>query len=153
MWVIVRFKKRRFYSSFTLKQTGWKLLGDHRIRIHGRVFKFVLTRPIEGLVKTVTIKRDRVGDLWLCFSVITDEEPPRHEEVTHPVGVDFGLKQFLTLSTGQVIDSPQFFKQGQKEIVRLNRQLSRKPRGSKNRRKARIRLAKAHRSIANERRD
>ena len=57
------FKRRTKYSSFTLTQAGWKYLGDHRMRIGKRTFKFVLSREVTGTIKTVTIKRDRCGDL------------------------------------------------------------------------------------------
>ncbi|MCL5996432.1 MAG: transposase, partial [Chloroflexi bacterium] len=56
------FRKVRKYRSFTLKQAGWKLVADNIIQIDGRTHKFSLSRPIEGQIKTVTIKRDAVGD-------------------------------------------------------------------------------------------
>ena len=71
------FKKVKKYKSFTLKQAGWKLLGGNRIRIQGRVYKFIKSREIEGCIKTVTVKRDAVGDLWLCFSVRLETYPSR----------------------------------------------------------------------------
>ena len=108
------FKKRTKYPSFTLTQTGWKLSDgqagpgsaqSNRLRIGTHTFKFVLSRPIEGEVKTVTIKRDRCGDLWVCFSVVEDVQPsmPRTGSA---VGVDFGLKEFLVLSDGERVESP-----------------------------------------------
>ena len=69
------------------------------------------------------------------------------------VGVDFGLKQFLTCSDGQTIESPQHLRASLREMARLGRDLSRKKTGSNNRRKARIRLAKLHRRIEDQRRD
>ena len=148
------FKKRSKYSSFTLTQAGWKYEGYNRFRIGKRTFKFVLSREITGTIKTVTIKRDRVGDLWLCLSVQEEDSyPTPDEEVTRPVGMDFGLKTFLTLSDGSEIESPQFFREGQKEIGRLNRRLSRKRKGSRHWYAAKRRLARAHRHIAWKRRD
>ena len=79
--------------------------------------------------------------------------PSPHEEVTRPVGMDFGLKTFLTLSDGSDLKSPQFFREGQKEIDRLNRRLSRKRKGSRHWYAAKRRLAGAHRRIAWKRRD
>ena len=67
--------------------------------------------------------------------------------------MDFGLKDFLTLSTGERIDSPQYLKRSLKEMSRLQRSLSRKQRGSNHRRQARRRVAKLHRKIADQRRD
>jgi putative transposase len=67
--------------------------------------------------------------------------------------LDFGLKQFLTTSDGKIIESPLFFKQSIKEIRKLHKILSRKKKGSNNRKKALITLAKAYKKIANRRRD
>jgi putative transposase len=65
-------KKVKQYSSFTLKQAGWKYEGGNRIVIQGTTYKFSLSRPVEGDTKTVTVKRDSLGQLWLCLSVVTD---------------------------------------------------------------------------------
>lgn len=69
------------------------------------------------------------------------------------VGLDFGLKQFLTTSDGRVIEAPLFFKQGIKKIRKLHRILSHKKRGSNNYNKALISLVKAYEQITNHRRD
>ena len=148
-----RFKKVKKYKSFTLKQAGWKLLGGNRIRLNGRNYKFVLSRASNGTIKTVTVKRDNAGRLFVCLSVI--------EEVTLPVeastgkigGFDFGLKTFLTNDKGGAYQSPEFLKANLSEIARLNRQLSRKQKGANNRKKTKRQLTLAHDSVANERRD
>lgn len=146
------FKKRTKYPSFTLTQTGWKYLGENRLRIGKHNFKFCFSRPIQGEIKTVTIKRDRCGDLWVCFSVVENAQPSM-PQTGSAVGMDFGLKQFLTLSDGQTIEAPQHLRASLKEMARLQRGLSRKKKGSMGRRKARLRVAKLHRRIANQRRD
>jgi len=147
-----RFKKVKKYPSFTLKQAGWKLLDGNRIRILGRVYKFVKSREIDGKIKTVTIKRDSLGRLWLCFSLVIDVVIP--QATTGKIGgFDFGLKTFLTNDEGRELESPQFFKQSQRKIAGLNRELSRKVKGSNNRKRAKYRLAKAHEDVANKRRD
>ena len=147
-----RFKKVKKYPSFTLKQAGWKLLGGNRIRVLGRDYKFVKSREIDGAIKTVTIKRDAMGRLWLCFSLVRKVVGPE-ASTGKSGGFDFGLKTFLTNDEGQAVVSPQFFKQSQRKIAALNRDLSRKQDGSNNRKRAKYRLAKAHDDIANKRRD
>jgi putative transposase len=147
-----RLKKVKKYSSFTLKQAGWKYEGGNRIVIHGATYPFSLSRPVEGTIKTVTIKRDDLAQLWVCFSVVT-ELPVVEASAGKIGGFDFGLKAFLTDHTGKEYHSPQFLKSELDEIARLNRELVRKQRGSNNRRKAKWRLAKAHQRIANKRRD
>lgn len=146
------FCKRKKYKSFTLKQAGWKLLGSNRIRIGSTVFKFFKSRNIVGDIKTVTVKRDNVGDLYVCFSVELDD-PEVLAISGKSVGLDFGMKTFLTLSDGTSVKSPLFFNEYQNDIRRLNRELSRKVKGSKNRKQARINLARLHRDIAEKRKD
>ena len=147
-----RFKRVKKYKSFTLKQAGWKLLGDNRIRIQGRVYRFIKSREIDGCIKTVTVKRDAVGDLWLCFSVRLERSLP---EVTpsHAAGFDFGLKTFLTVSDGMKIESPQFLRQNLKDLAAAQRSLSGKVRGSRNWREAKRKVARIQRRMADSRRD
>jgi putative transposase len=148
-----RFKKVKKYKSFTLKQAGWKLLGGNRIRLNGRNYKFVLSRPLGGNIKTVTVKRDNAGRLFVCLSVIEEVNLPVEVSTGKIGGFDFGLKTFLTDDEGSAYQSPEFLKANLSEIGRLNRQLSRKQKGSNNRQKAKRQLALAHDSVANERRD
>jgi putative transposase len=148
-----RFKKVKRYSSFTLKQAGWKYEGGNRVVIHGTPYKFGLSRPVAGEIKTVTVKRDPLGQLWVCFSVVMEIEMPERASTGNSGGLDFGLRTFLTDHAGHAYHSPQFLKAELNEIARLNRSLSRKQRGSRNWQKARRRLAKAHARIAHKRRD
>lgn len=147
------FKKSRKYSSFTLKQCGWKLLSDNRIRIGRYNYKFVKSREIEGVIKTVTIKRDRLGRLWVCFSTLDENFAPSKPVTSNVGGFDFGLKTFLTVDDGSRIESPQFFKQSSSELAKANRNLATKRKGSSNRRKAKRQLSKVHERIVNRRRD
>lgn len=147
------FKKAKKYTSFTLKQVaGFKFLGGNRLKIDKRVYKFSKSREIEGTIKTLTVKRDKTGDLWI--TVVTDNNGSSLIPTTGNIaGFDFGLKTFLTSSDGEQIKSPQFLKQAANEIAKLQRILSRKVKGSNNWHRARIALAKAHRTVANKRRD
>lgn len=147
------FKKVKKYKSFTLKQAGYKFLGGNRVKIGNRVFQFFKSREMEGRIKTVTIKRTPLGEMFLV--VVTDyvEEPQAKLMTGKIAGFDFGLKAFLTCSKGFKIESPQFFKQAIKAIKKANRELSRKLKGSNNREQARLHLARVHEDIRNRRRD
>jgi putative transposase len=146
------FKKVRRYHSFTLKQSGYKLSSDNTIVIMGQKYKFFKSREIVGKIKILTIKRDALGDFWLYF--VTDENiRPVEARSGKSVGLDFGLKTFLTKSDGKKLESPLFMRQASGKIKRLSQKLSTKKRGSKNRTKARLNLAREHRRIANQRRD
>jgi len=146
------FKKVKKYKSYTLKQAGYKLYSDNRIQIAGKQYNYHKSRDIEGTVKTVTVKRDSLGDIYIYIvsEMSENEVLPR---TGNSVGFDFGLKTFLKSSDNNDIVSPEFFKQGQKKIKKLNRQLSKKKKGSNNRKKAKRKLAKAHKRIADKRTD
>ncbi|HEY9767635.1 MAG TPA: hypothetical protein V6C71_03895 [Coleofasciculaceae cyanobacterium] len=64
------FRKRIKYKSFTLKQAGYKFLDGNRLKINKRIYKFWKSREIEGNIKTVTVKRNPLGELFLF--VVTD---------------------------------------------------------------------------------
>ena len=142
------FRKIAKAKSFTLTQAGWKLLGGNRLRIGTTVYKFAKSREIEGTIKTVTIKRDALGDLYVYFSCVVVPEPIVRVMTGKSAGFDFGLTTYLTGNNGMEYHAPQPFKQGLKTIAKANRELSRKCKGSHNRRKAQRHLARAHRRVA-----
>jgi putative transposase len=146
------FRKVRRYRSFTLKQAGYKLLSGNRVVIMGHEYKYFKSREIGGKIKTLTVKRDALGDFWLYF--VTDEDiEPIETRSGKSVGLDFGLKTFLTTSDGEKIESPFFMRRAAGRIKELSRKLSTKKRGSRNRTKAMFNLARAHRRVANQRKD
>lgn len=142
------FKKVKKYKSFTLKQAGYKLLGGNRISISGQEYKFHKSRNIDGAIKTVTVKRDLLGDLYIYF-VCEQEEKQVLARTGKSVGYDFGLKTFLKASDGLDEESPLFFRQNASLIKKANRKLSRKKKGSSNRKRARMELARLHKKVAN----
>ncbi len=152
-WGRPRFKPRRKYKSFTLLQAGWKLLPGNRIRTGKRIYSYFKSRDIQGNPKRCTIKRDAIGDIYI--TILTDyEEPDLNRLTTGKIaGFDFGLKRFLTGSNGHDIESPQFFKRSLNAIKRANGKHSTKRKGSKNRERTRLDLARKHRKIANQRED
>jgi putative transposase len=138
-------------KSYTLLQAGYKIDGNH-ITLQGRRYGFYKSQELKGKVKRLTIKRDWCGDIW--FIVLTDwndaQEMPR---TGRAAGYDFGLKTFLTRHDGARIESPQFFKTHKNRLAKLQKRLARKVKGSNNRRKARLAVAKMHRRIENMRSD
>ena len=100
-----KFKKVRKYKSFTLKQSGWKLDENNRtITINGQSYKYFQSRRISGRVKTVTVKRDNLGDIYVFL--VTDGKDLEVETRTgQRVGFDFGLKKFLTASDERIRDT------------------------------------------------
>lgn len=147
------FKKVRRYKSFTLKQAGYKFLSGNRVKIGERIYQYWNSREIEGKVKTLTIKRTPLGELFMVVVVETEPEPETKFETSRIAGFDFGLKTFLTCSEGFSIESPQFFKQSLAAIQKASRHHSRKCKGSHGREKARLNLVRRHEDIANRRGD
>ena len=147
------FRSRYKYKSFTLKTSGWKYIGDNRIKIGHHTYKFANSREHLGKPKTLTVKKDQVGD-WFITIVARGKMPSKIKPKTgKSAGFDFGCTTFLTVSDGSEIKSPLFFKQSRKEIAKASRSVSRKVKGSNNRRKAKKTLARVHRQVANRRDD
>jgi putative transposase len=147
------FKKVKKYKSFTLKQAGYKFLSGNRVKIGNRVYQFWKSREIEGTVKTLTIKRTPLGELFMV--VVVDNCPESEAEFTtgRIAGFDFGLKTFLTCSDGTLIESPQFFKQSLNAIRKASKQHSKKLKSSANRERARKHLVRKYQDISCRRRD
>jgi putative transposase len=155
------FKKVRKYKSFTLKQAGYKFLEGNRVKIGNRVYQYWNSREIEGTVKTLTIKRTPLGELFMVVVVDSAERSRTFAvceleikfETGRIAGFDFGLKTFLTCSDGTQIESPQFLKQLMNGIQKASRQHSKKRKGSANRERARLNLVRKHEDVVNRRSD
>ena len=146
------FKKRSRYSSFTLKQAGYAFHADNKVTIMGREYKYCKSRPVEGTIKTLTVKRNALGEIYLIV-VIRQECNDILPRAGKAVGMDFGLKHFLNLDDGSAIDSPQWYKASLKELRAAHRAVSRCQKGSRNRRRAIRDLERIYQRISNRRRD
>lgn len=145
------FKKVSKYKSFTLSQAGYKYTGeDNSIIIRKQKYRFFKSREIRGKIKQLTVKRDTLGDIYIYF-ICENEDNEVLARTGKSVGFDFGLKTFLTASDGKDIKAPLFFRQNANAIKMANRNLSRKAKGSNNRKKAKIALARLHKKVANQR--
>ena len=146
------FRKRIKYKSFTLKQAGYKLLENNQLKIGKRIYKFWKSRNIEGNIKTVTIKRNPLGEVFIF--VVTDHIDSQIIAMTgKSAGFDFGCKMFLTCSDSTEIQSPLFLKHFIKKLKVASRQHSRKKKGSQGREKARKNLVRIHEKVVNCRTD
>ena len=97
--------------------------------------KILLHRPIEGTIKTLTIRRSTTGKWYACFSVEYDPSPLPQKETA--VGIDVGLESFATLSNGEKIENPWFFRTEEKALAKAQRRLSKAEKGTPERKKAR----------------
>lgn len=147
-----RFKNVQAYNSFTLKQTGWCLDGKYLTIKNVGTFKLRLHRPIEGKIKTVTVRLAATGEWFACFSCDDVPEKPL-PKTGKAVGIDLGLNYFAVDSDEKAWENPRYLRNKERYLKRIQRALSRKQKGGKNRAKTRTKLAKAHQKVANQRRD
>src|SRR5256884_4984966 len=141
-----RFRGRERYDSFTFPQSGFSLTHDERVTLSkiGRV-KMVYHRPIKGKVKTCTVQRSSTGKWSVSFSVECESE--RLDPIATQVGIDVGLRTFATLSTGEEIANPRFFRKEEPALAKVQRKHAKKPKGSPERRKHRKVVARVHERI------
>jgi putative transposase len=109
------------------------------------------SRPLPSEPSSVTIVKDSAGRYFASFVVETG--PGTLPEADAVVGIDLGLKHFAVLSDGRKITAPRFLRRAEKLLKRRQRDLSRKAKGSKNRDKVRVKVARAHARVADARRD
>lgn len=149
------FKKVRKYKSFTLKQAGWKFDEENGIiYIAKQKYRYFKSRNVEGRIKTVTVKRDALGDIYIyfCCQVEDCEIEPRTGK---SVGFDFGFKGKMLVAPDKKDDiaAPEFFNKSSKAIREACRRLSHRKTRSNNRKKYRLALARLYKKLANQRRD
>ncbi len=148
-----RFKGYGRYDSLTYKQLGFGIkdgklhlakIGDIKIKLH---------RPIEGKIKTCTIRRMPTGKWFACLSVEIEDAPLPPWKDGSVVGIDVGLASFATLSNGEKIDNPRFFRKEEKALAKAQRKRDKLPKGSSLRRKASKVVTRIHERITNRRTD
>ncbi len=145
-----RFRGKGRYASITFPQVpvGCKLdVEARRVRLHGvGQVKIILHRPLEGTPKTATISRSGTGKWYVCFSCECAEPSPL-PDTGQQVGIDVGLKTFATLSTGQEIANPRFFRAEERAFAKAQRRLSKVENGAPERAKRRKVVARVHERI------
>jgi putative transposase len=146
-----RFRGRGWYDSFTYPQKGFKLdsgklylskIGEIKIKLH---------RQIEGKIKRLTIRRAATGKWFACFSVELEDLPKPPWKDGSIVGIDVGLTSFATLSNGEKIANPRFFRDEESELARVQRKLSKAAKGTPERKAALNVVERVHERIANKR--
>jgi len=146
-----RFRRANRYNSITYPQHGFRLEGGTLKLSKIGTLKIIQHRPLEGRVKTLTVKRYPSGKWYACFSCEVDTKPI--PDRLPAVGVDLGLNSLVALSDGTLIEAPQSYRNAESRLRRAQRSLSRKKRGSRNREKTRLRVASVCEKVTNQRRD
>jgi putative transposase len=145
-----RFKNKIRYNSFTTGE-GFKIKGDKLTLSKIGSVRLRLSRPIEGKIKTCTIKKQIDG--WFVIFTVEESSSLYIPKTGANVGIDVGIESFATLSTGEVVENPQYLRKAERELKITQRKVSKKKRGGSNRKKAVRILARKYLKVANQRRD
>ncbi|MBP0021867.1 MAG: transposase [Cyanobacteria bacterium SBLK] len=153
-----KFKKRG--HSVEYKTSGWKLSEDHKKLtltdgFKAGQFKLIGTRDL-NFYTLKQIKRVRIvrrADGYYAQFVIKVDRKEQHETTGKSLGIDVGLESFYTDSEGNQIKNPRYLRKSEKALKHAQKQVSRKKKGSKNRRKAINKLARKHLKVHRQRKD
>jgi putative transposase len=155
-------KFQRDNRSVEYKATGWKLdpdgrhitfidgSGIGRLRLVGNAKQQIETFPLKQIKRVRIVHR---ADGYYCQFAVQIERKIEHIPTGKEIGIDLGLKAFLTDSEGNTVENPRYLRKAEKRVKRLQRRLSRSKKKSANRKKARQRLAKAHLKVQRQRED
>lgn len=159
-----RFKSKKFdRDSFEIPQHFQIDFKESKIKIpkfsRNNGIKLKISRRVKkGKIGTATISRNSSNQYFVSFIVHTKDEPKKMIDeslvsLNNSLGIDFGLKTFMTFSNGQIVENPEYFKSMLDKLAYEQRKLSKKRKGSRNKEKQRIKVAKIHQKIANQRQD
>lgn len=153
------FKKKEHKGSYhntSMPSTPYRLFKDNKIFIP--VIKWVKFRNYKNLdlskikkIRNLTIKRTNTGKYFVC--VCCDVEISEYEHTGNCVGLDLGVKDLIITSDGEKFENKHLLKNSEKRIKHLQKVFSKKSKGSKNREKARLKLATAYEKLGNKRKD
>lgn len=155
------FSKRAKYPKFKFKHGKQSIqLTTNGFRIKdGKLFiakskeplEFAQSQPLPAKVTSITVSKDKAGRYFISFQ--GEDEKVILPSTDKTIGIDLGLTHFIATSDGEKVESPKVFRKNEAKLVRYQQKLSRKKKGSKNRDKARIKVAKIHAKIADTRKD
>ena len=159
---VKRGEKHKGFPRFKSRKTDTpRFRIPQRVELHAEsvavpkigMIRAVIHRPLEGVTKGATFKREPDGHWYVCI-VAEQQIAPRTDRPVHThVGVDVGLKSLAVYSTGETIPNPRWYRTQSRKLRRAQQALSRKVKGSHNRGKARVVVARLHQKIRNQRSD
>lgn len=144
------FKKKSNKQSFRMANTSFKIIGNKlQLQKIGKI-KMVIDRELpEGKLMSVTVSKNPCGQYFASITIETNiENKPKTDK---EVGIDLGIKAFATQSDGIEIGNPKFLNKSQVKLRRMQQYLSRKQKGSNRRNKCRLKIARIHQRITNQR--
>ena len=146
-------KKNYYYSYTTNNQGGNIYVSDKYIKLPKiGLVKVKKHRDFEGIIKSVTVSKTPSEKYYV--SVLVDcKEQEKLSKSNNKIGIDLGIKEFCITSDGEMIENPKYLRKSEKRLRKLQKDLSRCQNGSKNREKYRVKVAKQHEKITNQRKD
>ena len=147
-----KFKKKGFCTDSLHFPQGF-ILNANKLHIPKvkNVIKVKLHREIKGNIRSIILTKNKANQFYI--SVLTDYEPTPKPKLKKEIGLDVGLKDFVITSDGKKYKMPHFTNNGASKLKKLQKRLSKKAKGSANREKARLKVAKHQLHIANQRKD
>ena len=149
------FKKKSNTQSFQVPQhfsINENAIGNKKLTIPKMApIKLVLHREMEGKAKSITISRNPAGQYFA--SVLCEVADPNPEFIGNEIGIDLGLTSFLITSNSEKVNPGNHYRKAEKKLAKLQRRLAKKKKGSKNKEKTRIKVARHHQKTANQRAD
>ena len=146
-------KKTNYHSYTTNNQKGTVYIDKGYIKIPKlkTMIKIKYHREFKGLIKSTTLSKTPSNKYFI--SILVDTENIKLPKSNKKIGVDVGLKEFAICSNGYRVSNPKYLRKAEKRLAKLQKDLSRKQKGSNNRNKARLKVAKLHEKITNQRKD
>ena len=146
-------KKNNRPSFTTNNQKGTIYIENGYIKIPKlkSMIKIKQHREFEGLIKSCTVSQTPSGKYFI--SILAETQIKKLETIDKKVGIDLGIKDFAITSDGDVFSNPKWLRKSEKRLAKLQKDLARKEKGSKNRNKSRIKVAKLYEKITNQRKD
>lgn len=158
------FKEHTGYPKFKSKKTHRYSYKSKCVNGNIRYCNKYIKLPKLGMVKTksklvpqgrilnATVSQEPSGKYYVSLCC-TDVDIKSLENTGNSIGIDLGIKEFAITSDGEMIENPKYLKKSLDKLAKLQRELSRKSKGGSNRNKARIKVARQHEKIANQRKD
>ncbi|CAB1245553.1 transposase [Clostridiaceae bacterium BL-3] len=146
-------KKSNYNNYTTNNQNGTVYIKDEHIKLPKlkSMIKIKQHREFNGIIKSCTVSQVPSGKYFI--SILVNCEIKKMPEVSKKIGIDMGLKEFAICSDGYREANPKYLTKSERRLVKLQRDLSRKKKGSNNRKKARLKLSKLYEKIVNQRAD
>lgn len=146
-------KKNHNYSYTTNNQGGNIYMTDRHIRLPKiGLVRIKKHRDFDGLIKSVTVSQIPSGKYFVSV-LVNQEDKGKLPKSNNEIGIDLGIKEFCITSDGEMIGNPKHLRESETRLRKLQKDLSRCQKGSRNREKCRVKVAKQHEKITNQRKD